>query len=672
MITKCGGIELLVRGMLGFPNDLEIQENGCAALCNLIANRHDTKVRAARSGSIRAVILSMKNFPFEPELTQMACAVLRSLALGVPENKVSIVAHGGIRQLCEAMARHRTNADVNMQAIAALCNLTSHFAENKRSICESGGLEMTVAALLMHPNSQELQQQGNGLLHNLACEASLRPQLIAAGALRVAEAALQHPARSVQSVGQMLKRQLQPEKETSGAGADNSREAKVNGTPGETARGVEELFAPRTHGVRVARSKALTRPQRKVMADVMASMQRNPRDWLPRADGAEDLAKSEASSGGRSDRSDQSVQSGRGKWDFKEKRRAAAYGIEDLEEVSDASAAGDSDGLGAFAFMVRRGLTKPREESGRNSSRMSQMSTGSASRLRHLELEDPNVSPVTSSRVLPLTMQNLKARDGLSSNILPTDPTAGHLSKPPADVAVGDDAVQTQAEQSRCDAESVVSDATSEGAWIDDLEDPRLEKRVKRQQKQLKRQLRDTEDAGIVDDIFGELELEVEQTPVAAKPRVKKKNVDFARALRKCGEAAPERFDETWEEALSTRVLAKGSSGFLRSSSSSSLINELDGLGRLRKMGSAVKQGLQEVKSLAGRVQRDGQATGQASLGARNSLNPPATTLDEEYLRAIEARDVGQATFLNTPNYRDLIERARERGREREGERESD
>lgn len=369
MITKSGGIELLVRGMLGFPNDLEIQENGCAALCNLIANRHDTKVRAARSGSIRAVILSMKNFPFEPELTQMACAVLRSLALGVPENKVSIVAQGGIRQLCEAMARHRTNTDVNTQAIAALCNLTSQFPENKQGICEAGGLEMTIAALLMHPASQELQQQGTVLLHNLACEHSLRPQLIAAGASRVAEAAVQHPARSVQSLGQMLQRQLQsPEKgaemaenvKMSGGGAPSRLGRSQQEAQETTASGVEELFAPRTHGVRVARSKTLTRPQRKVMADVIASMQRNPREWLPK-DGSsasgEDLGRSEASSA----RSGQSGQSGQGKWDVKEKKRAAAYGIEDLEGVSDSSA-GDSDGLGAFSFMVRRGLAKPREE----------------------------------------------------------------------------------------------------------------------------------------------------------------------------------------------------------------------------------------------------------------------------------------------------------------------
>ena len=613
MITKSGGIELLVRGMLGFPNDLEIQENGCAALCNLIANRHDTKVRAARSGSIRAVILSMKNFPFEPELTQMACAVLRSLALGVPENKVSIVAQGGIRQLCEAMARHRTNADVNMQAIAALCNLTSHFAENKRAICEAGGLEMTIAALLMHPTSQELQQQGNGLLHNLACEELLRPQLVAAGALRVATAAMQHPARSVQSLGQMLQRQLQSEPAKPAGSLQGG--PKVGPKQETNAGGVEELFAPRTHGVRVARSKALTRPQRKVMADVMASMQRNPREWLPNGSSAsgDELAKSEVSSG----RSQQSAQSGRGKWDFKEKKRAAAYGIEDLEDVSDTSAsvASHDDGLGAFAFMVRRGLTKPKEPKERKALLLE---THSPSRpALELELEEDVSGPVTSSRILPLTVRNLKTRDQFLTSELSNETFAPLAPKP---------SVVAPATEARFETESAVSDV-SEGGWIDDLEDPRLDKRAKRSKKLFQLQ---PEDTGILDDIFGEVELEGELTPVkAAKPQMKKKNLDFARALRKCGDCAPERFDESWEEALSTRVLSQGASGFMRSSSSSSLINELDGLGRLRKMSSAVKQGLQEVKA----VVRPSKVTHSES-----------TKYDEEYISAIESRDVGQAT----------------------------
>ncbi len=638
MITKSGGIELLVRGMLGFPNDLEIQENGCAALCNLIANRHDTKVRAARSGSIRAVILSMKNFPFEPELTQMACAVLRSLALGVPENKVSIVAHGGIRQLCEAMARHRTNADVNTQAIAALCNLTSQFPENKRGICEAGGLEMTIAALLMHPESQDLQQQGTVLLHNLACEHSLRPQLVAAGASRVAEAAVQHPARSVQSLGQMLQRQLQsPDKgvenvKMSGGGAPSRLGRSPHQEAQETmASGVEELFAPRTHGVRVARSKTLTRPQRKVMADVIASMQRNPREWLPR-DGSsasgEDLGRSEASSA----RSGQSGQSGQGKWDVKEKKRAAAYGIEDLEGVSDSSA-GDSDGLGAFSFMVRRGLAKPREFSDRSglSGLESQTSRG-----MQLELEDPVTGPVSSTRILPLTLRNLKARDQFT-DLSPSS----HVSKPTSDIEA-DGPADSKASQSKFETESAISDA-SEGGWIDDLEDPRLERRAKRQQKKLKLQLLNSaEETGILDEVFSEVELEGELTPVkAAKPQVRKKNLDFLRALRKCGEEAPERYDETWEEALSTRVLTKGSS-LLRSSSSSSLMNELDGLARVRKVSLAVKQGLQEVKSLASRVHKDAQATQPG--GTVNVIEEKVATKSEEEYIFGESGDVGKAT----------------------------
>ncbi|CAK9045689.1 Protein aardvark (Suppressor of amiB protein 16) [Durusdinium trenchii] len=583
MITKSGGIELLVRCMASFPHDLEIQENGCAALCNLVVNRHDTKVRAARSGCIRAIVNSMKNFPFEPEVTQMACAVLRSLALGVPENKVSIVAQGGVRQLCEAMARHRTDADVNMQAIAALCNLTSHFAEHKRAICEAGGLELTVAALLLHPQHEELQQQGVGLLHNLACEVSLRKDLLAAGALRVAEAAQMHPARLVQSLGHMLQRQMSQAKEAQEAEKDVSnslaktdqwKEAKEE--PGEG--GVDELFAPRSRGVRVARSKALTRPQRKVMADVMASMQRHPHEWLPRdGSSASDLGGSSEASSGRSVR---------GKWNIKEQKKAAAYGIEDLEGASDSSL-GSSDSNanpGSFAFLVRRGLAKQaREDEGE-------------------ENHSSPASPKPRSGSLPLTARNVKAQE--QSQESATDPPPLQTEHIPqkdgrdqvAEIVL-DAPIQSQAHEDRIETESVISDA-SEGDWIDDLEDPRLGKRMQRQRGKLQPS---SESSFILDGMLGAVELEQVAAPQTALPKLGKKNVEFARALKKCGEVAPERFDELWQEALSRKVSKSGRS-------SSSVMNELDGVSRFGRMSSAMRSGLKDVKSLA-ILRRDAPAT---------------------------------------------------------------
>ncbi|CAK9010257.1 unnamed protein product [Durusdinium trenchii] len=647
MITKSGGIELLVRCMASFPHDLEIQENGCAALCNLVVNRHDTKVRAARSGCIRAIVNSMKNFPFEPEVTQMACAVLRSLALGVPENKVSIVAQGGVRQLCEAMARHRTDADVNMQAIAALCNLTSHFAEHKRAICEAGGLELTVAALLLHPQHEELQQQGVGLLHNLACEVSLRKDLLAAGALRVAEAAQMHPARLVQSLGHMLQRQMSQAKEAQEAEKDVSnslaktdqwKEAKEE--PGEG--GVDELFAPRSRGVRVARSKALTRPQRKVMADVMASMQRHSHEWLPRdGSSASDLGGSSEASSGRSVR---------GKWDIKEQKKAAAYGIEDLEGASDSSL-GSSDSNanpGSFAFLVRRGLAKQAREDEGEENHSSPASP--KPRHLHLELEDPqsasgarSQSPRSArsarsprsarsarsarsssarsssarsssarsssarsssarSGSLPLTARNVKAQE--QSQESATDPPPLQTEHIPqkdgrdqvAEIVL-DAPIQSQAHEDRIETESVISDA-SEGDWIDDLEDPRLGKRMQRQRGKLQPS---SESSFILDGMLGAVELEQVAAPQTALPKLGKKNVEFARALKKCGEVAPERFDELWQEALSRKVSKSGRS-------SSSVMNELDGVSRFGRMSSAMRSGLKDVKSLA-ILRRDAPAT---------------------------------------------------------------
>ncbi|CAJ1331040.1 unnamed protein product [Effrenium voratum] len=573
MITKSGGIELMVKSMVSFPHDLEIQENGCAALCNLMANRHDTKVRAARAGCIRAVISSMRNFPFEPELVQMACAVLRSLALGVPENKVSIVAQDGVRQLCEAMARHRTDADVNMQAIAALCNLTSHFSENKRAICEGGGLEMAVAALLLHPQSQELQQQGCGLLHNLACESSLRPLVLAAGALQVAEAALHHPSRSVQSLAQMLQRQLHTgqDRENTKVEATGPKPSK----PQPKAGGVEELFAPRTQGVRVARSRALTRPQRKVMADVMASMRSNPREWLPR-----DGASASGEDGRESEVSSASGRSGRGKWDIKEQKRAAAYGIADLEGVSDGShVSGDESGFGtAFAFVVRRGLAKGQGE-GHDDATQDTRASRSNSFQMQLELDDE--VPMYGANILPLTARNLKAQERIASEASEAAPSwsqkSGAMPVPALDAQSGID-IGTKDPVKDFDAVSASSGA-SEGGWIDDLEDPRLEKRSKRQ----RRAATAAPSSGIVDEIFGEVELE--QRPQEKRQRpLQRKSSEFARALRKCGEVAPERFDESWEQALSARVLG--------GRSSSSLLNDLDGLTRIGRVSSNLRQRL--------------------------------------------------------------------------------
>lgn len=69
-------------------------------------------------------------------------------------------------------------------------------------------------------------------------------------------------------------------------------------------------------------------------------------------------------------------------------------------------------------------------------------------------------------------------------------------------------------------------------------------------------------------------------------------------------------------------------------------MNELDGLARVRKVSLVVKQGLQEVKSLASRVHN----APAMQPGKGTVVSEPATKSEEEYIIGIESGDVGKAT----------------------------
>ena len=65
-----------------------------------------------------------------------------------------------------------------------------------------------------------------------------------------------------------------------------------------------------------------------------------------------------------------------------------------------------------------------------------------------LELEDPVTGPVSSTRILPLTLRNLKARDQLTDV-----PPSSHVSKPTSDIEA-DGPADSKAGQSKFETES--------------------------------------------------------------------------------------------------------------------------------------------------------------------------------------------------------------------------
>ncbi|CAE7881177.1 unnamed protein product, partial [Symbiodinium microadriaticum] len=122
---------------------------------------------------------------------------------------------------------------------------------------------------------------------------------------------------------------------------------------------------------------------------------------------------------------------------------------------------------------------------------------------------------------------------------------------------------------------------------------------------------------------FDKLLLLDEERGACAGERIPKPaaTADFARALRKCGEAAPERVSIAWEEAVSARSRAR------QGGSPLSVMHELDGLAKFARLPSM------GVKNLAGRV---------ASLGQKRPLDEEAEESQSIYA-GDDVQDVGKA-----------------------------
>jgi hypothetical protein len=101
-----------------------LQEEACAALCNLTANDDNLWVAVAAASGIEAIVSAMKAHKTKAGVQEKACEALRNLAHN-SDNKVQVAVAGGIEAVVSAMQAHTTSAGVQEKALAALCCATS-------------------------------------------------------------------------------------------------------------------------------------------------------------------------------------------------------------------------------------------------------------------------------------------------------------------------------------------------------------------------------------------------------------------------------------------------------------------------------------------------------------------------------------------------------------------
>ena len=165
LVSKAGGIELVVQVMRAHPTTAEVQRYGCWALA-IIAYNADNQVLVAKAGGIEAVIAAMRAHPTTADVQHYGCWALMTIAVNA-DNKVLVAKAGGIEAVVAAMRAHPTTADVQHRGCWALLHIGWSSPDIRKRMVAMGGADVARDALKSYPTHAGVQEKGKALLAKL-------------------------------------------------------------------------------------------------------------------------------------------------------------------------------------------------------------------------------------------------------------------------------------------------------------------------------------------------------------------------------------------------------------------------------------------------------------------------------------------------------------------------
>lgn len=220
---------------------------------------------------------------------------------------------------------------------------------------------------------------------------------------------------------------------------------------------------------------------------------------------------------------------------------------------------------------------------------------------------------------------------------------------------------------------SQASSEQSEGGWIDLFEDGdgaerRLQRRARRDQRRDQRGLAGgtaavkSEGAAAMRELLRDVELDAKIT-VPAPKRVKRSRskAKFAKALQRCGEAPPERWDEDWKEVLQLRYEEGQQSDATKAvkaiaatsaDAAAALMNSLDGLTKVAKrqlgdtkdlVAEAARKRAGDAAKLALRVRDEGLVSVVQTTGVGRRLRYGLDDDEDSIFGLDELQELGAA-----------------------------
>lgn len=167
IITKEGGVDMIVKAMASAERDKATQVRGLRAIQRIADNGDEgVKNQLAKSGGLTAVVQGMKSHASDPVAQEKGCGAIAALAQN-GNAREGIIEQGGIEACLEAMARHAEHTPTQKQGCLALKEMAGSLEDRER-VVKNKGVKIIVEAMRKHGQDVGVCEYGCAALMRLA------------------------------------------------------------------------------------------------------------------------------------------------------------------------------------------------------------------------------------------------------------------------------------------------------------------------------------------------------------------------------------------------------------------------------------------------------------------------------------------------------------------------
>lgn len=165
-VLENGGVAIVVDGMWRYGSNIQVQEFGSLALCNMSFHTVEIASRVAdrHSGVVNVLLNAISNHKSRALVCANACCALGNMARDSAYNGVLIcAATDSASVVTSTMLLHADNADVQAGGAFVLDSLAQCSSEMVSLVAVAGGHCAVLSAMMGHVGDQRVQENGVSL-----------------------------------------------------------------------------------------------------------------------------------------------------------------------------------------------------------------------------------------------------------------------------------------------------------------------------------------------------------------------------------------------------------------------------------------------------------------------------------------------------------------------------